>query len=568
MEIKGKKVMVLGGYGEVGFAICRKLLQENPRELIVTSLRKDEAVGAVKKLQPEASGKTKLTPVYGNLFVRWSLKDTPRDWLRSTPRYQRWLAQDALEELNEKILTSSTLFKVIARYRPEVIIDCVNTATTLAYQNIYQSYREISRALETPKDVDGLTVSIYHLLSTVCIPPLIRHLQILYEAMKRKGTLFYLKVGTTGTGGMGLNIPFTHGEEQPSRLLLSKTAVAGAHTLLLFLLSRTPGGPVVKELKPAALIGWRGVGRGRIVKGGSSIPLYDCPADKGYRLIRGKRFFGQEAKMGKRLKGKEMEGAYVDTGENGLFSLDEYKVVTALGLMEYLTPEEIASEAILEIRGTHSSKDVLGAIAGAVMGSTYRAGLLRQRVLKEMELLAGDGFAYGLLGPRVAKLIFEAHLLGRRHGTLERVVRSSPGEISRILEKEVTKNSKVRSAALSLGIPILLSDGETLLFATRSGADKAWEEEPMIVTKETIERWASQEWIDLRPQNMSLWRSRFQKILRRSALSAKDTSSRFDRGSRFWPHDRKGQIVIDPGEIVGWILVEENAGSQDKAFTV
>jgi len=369
MEIKGKKVMVLGGYGEVGSAICRKLLQESPRELIVTSLREDEALGAVQKLRPEAPGKTKLSPVYGNLFVRWSLKDTPRDMLWSTPRYQKWLAQDALEELSEKILTSSTLFKVIARHRPEVIIDCVNTATTLAYQNIYQSYREISRALETPMDADGLTISIYHLLSTVCIPPLIRHLQILYEAMKRKGTLFYLKVGTTGTGGMGLNIPFTHGEEQPSRLLLSKTAVAGAHTLLLFLLSRTPGGPVVKELKPAALIGWRGVGRGRIVKGGSSIPLYDCPADKGYRLIRGKRFFGQEAKMGKRLKGKEMEGAYVDTGENGFFSLDEYKVVTALGLMEYITPEEIAREAILEIRGTHSSKDVLGAIAGAVMGS-------------------------------------------------------------------------------------------------------------------------------------------------------------------------------------------------------
>jgi len=561
MEIKGKRVMVLGGYGEVGSAICRKLLQENPRQVIVTSLAKEEALDAVRKLGPEASGKTRLTPVHGNLFVRWSLKDTPRDKLQSTPEYQRWLAEDALEELNEKILTSSTLFKIIARHQPEIIIDCINTATALAYQNIYQSYKEVSRALKTPKDVSGLTISIYHLLSTVCIPPLIRHIQILLEAMKRKGTLLYLKVGTTGTGGMGLNIPFTHGEEQPSRLLLSKAAVAGAHTLLLFLLSRTPGGPIAKELKPAALIGWKGVGRGRVVKGGSSIPLYDCPPGKGYRLVPGKRFFGQEAKMGKSLKGKEMEGAYVDTGENGLFSLDEYKVVTALGLMEYITPEEIAREAILEIKGTHSSKDVLGAIAGAVMGSTYRAGVLRQRALKEMEGLAGDGFAYGLLGPRVAKLIFEAHLLRRQFGTLEKVVGFSPSEISRFLEKEVAKNGKMRSAALSLGIPILLSDGETLLFATRSRPDKTWEEEPVIITKQTIDRWASQEWIDLRPQNMSRWVSRFQKILKNSALSARDTSSRFDRGNRFWPRDSKGQIAIDPGEMVGWILVEESAGS-------
>jgi len=185
-----------------------------------------------------------------------------------------------------------------------------------------------------------------------------------------------------------------------------------------------------------------------------------------------------------------------------------------------------------------------------------------------MEGSVGDGFAYGLLGPRVAKLIFEAHLLAWRYGTLEGVVGSSAAEISRTLEKEVRRNGKVRSAALSLGIPILLSDGETLLFATRSRPDRTWEEEPMIITKETIEKFASQEWIDLRPQNMSRWRSWFQKILRRSALSANDTSSRFDRGSRFWPHDKKGRIVIDPGEIVGWILVQESAESQDRAFTV
>jgi hypothetical protein len=189
-------------------------------------------------------------------------------------------------------------------------------------------------------------------------------------------------------------------------------------------------------------------------------------------------------------------------------------------------------------------------------------------VLKETEGLAGDGFAYGLLGPRVAKLIFEAYLLGRRYGTVEGVVRSSPVGISRALEKEVRKNSKARSAVLSVGIPILLPDGETLLFATRARPDKAWEEEPMTVSKEMIERWASQEWIDLRPQNMTRWRSRFQEIMRRSALSAKDTSSRFDRGSRFWPHDKKGQVVIDPGEVVGWILVQEIAGSQDRAFKV
>ncbi len=39
MEIRDKKVMVLGGYGEVGFAIWREFLLQELKELIVTSLR-------------------------------------------------------------------------------------------------------------------------------------------------------------------------------------------------------------------------------------------------------------------------------------------------------------------------------------------------------------------------------------------------------------------------------------------------------------------------------------------------------------------------------------------------
>ena len=560
MELRRKKVMVLGGFGEVGFAICRQLLDESPRELIVTSLKKDEALGAVEKLRTEAGGTVKLTPVHGNLFVRWSLRDIPGNVLQSTPKYQKWLAEDSLEELSEEILNASTLFRVIKRHKPEIIIDCINTATAMAYQNVYQSYKEISRALQTPQDVEGLTRSIYHLLSTVCIPPLIRHFQILNEAMRRNGTRLYLKIGTTGTGGMGLNIPFTHGEEQPSRLLLSKAAVAGAHTLLLFLLSRTPGAPVIREIKPAALIGWKGIGRGRILRGGVSIPLYDCPPAEGYKLVRGKLFDSREIKKGRRIGGSELKGVYVDTGENGLFSPDEFKVVTTLGLMEYVTPEEIAHKTVQEIRGVSTSKDVLGAITGAIMGATYRAGLLRQRVMRATAELKQEGFAYGLLGPKVAKLITEAQLFKRCYGTLGRALRPSAAALSQNLKKEIERNRDIRSAAISLGLPILLPDGETLLFATRPRPDKSWEESPFRITRESIEKWASQEWIDLRPQNMSRWRKRFKGIMDESGTSSEDTSSRFDHGRRFWERTKTGEIVIDPGEIVGWLLIKETGG--------
>ena len=555
--------MVLGGFGEVGFAICRELLPQNPRELVVTSLRKEEASMAVEKLRKEASKSVKLTPIHGNLFVRRSMKHASREEILSTPQYQRWLAEDALEELSEDILTSSTLYRVISEQAPEIIVDSINTATALAYQNVYQSYREISNALQKPQEGDGLTRGIYRLLSTLQIPPLIRHVQILYEAMKRKKTLLYLKIGTTGTGGMGLNIPFTHGEEQPSRLLLSKAAVAGAHTLLLFLISRTHGGPIVKELKPAALIGWKGIGRGKITRGGHSIPLYDCLPTEGLRLVRGKTFNVQELGIGRRLEGKNVEGAYVDTGENGLFSLDEFKVVTALGLMQYITPEEIAHIALLEIQGVNTSKDVLGSMAGAALGSTYRAGFMRHEVMREVESLSAGGIAYGFLGPRIAKLIFESHLLKTCYGTLERAVRPPLKEMCECMERTIGKDQVIRRAAISLGIPILLPDGKTLLFARRSHPDKGWEEEHWMMNPQSIDRWASREWIDLRSENLSRWQERFREILEESRKSAGDSSSHFDRGSRFWLRDGKDETIIDPGEIAGWILVQEGSGRPD-----
>jgi FlaA1/EpsC-like NDP-sugar epimerase len=42
MDITNKKVMILGAWGLVGNAITRKILEEEPSHLILTSLRKEE----------------------------------------------------------------------------------------------------------------------------------------------------------------------------------------------------------------------------------------------------------------------------------------------------------------------------------------------------------------------------------------------------------------------------------------------------------------------------------------------------------------------------------------------
>ena len=73
MEIKGKDILVLGGWGLVGTAICRKLIQQQPRSITLASLTKAQAEEAVAEMKPLA-GKVKLAPEWGNIFVRTEFK--------------------------------------------------------------------------------------------------------------------------------------------------------------------------------------------------------------------------------------------------------------------------------------------------------------------------------------------------------------------------------------------------------------------------------------------------------------------------------------------------------------
>ena len=135
-----------------------------------------------------------------------------------------------------------------------------------------------------------------------------------------------MKVGTTGTGGMGLNIPYTHSEDKPSKVLLAKNEAAFGHTGLLFLLARTPNSPIVKEVKPAAMIGYRGVEvRPARDKHGNN----DLFTAKRVGVAEGSSLDLAEATGGYETQGK-LEVPIVDTGENGVFTAGEFAAITAL----------------------------------------------------------------------------------------------------------------------------------------------------------------------------------------------------------------------------------------------
>jgi NAD(P)-dependent dehydrogenase (short-subunit alcohol dehydrogenase family) len=557
MDIQGKSVLILGGYGLVGQAVALRLLQERPRRLILLSLKREEAEEAVRVVAAEARG-VAIDPAWGDVFAFADWKDRPRRQVFSDAANRARLIHSLLEPLDDAAAAEYFLHRLITGERPDFIVDCVNTATGIAYQDIYRTSRQAWRAACEGRD---LRESLETLLVTDYVPQLIRHVQVLYQAMVQAGTGAYVKIGTSGTGGMGLNIPYTHSEEKPSRVLLSKSALAGAHTLLLFLMARTPGGPITKEIKPAAAIAWKRIGFGEIRRGEKPIALFDpAPPES---LASGTGFRPVDASKG-RATGETLKSVFVDTGENGIFSLEEFSAITTGEQMEFVTPEEIADVVARELKGGNTGHDVINALDNAVMGPTYRAGLMRHWALEKLRNLEKDhdvrSVAFENLGPpRLSKLLFEADLLRRAFGTMPQVRAASPAEIARRAAAVLEDPERPREI-VSIGIPILLPDGR-LLRGPECKIPPAADGATLEITPARIDAWAFAGWVDLREGNMALWKERFDRIEAEvAAIPDAESSSRFLRDRQFWSADG----LIQPGKVVGFIFATEEKGARMK----
>lgn len=562
MEIEGRNVLVLGGAGMVGVAVCRELLAHSPARLVVAARRASKAKRAVDQLiEAHPDTGTRIFPAAGDVFLRREWQDPSGDARAKVLGDQdkrRGLIADFLGPLTDEVVEDSLLAGLILGAVPEpdgppadIVIDCMNTATAVSYQDIYTSAAHLASLAEADSADTDWPVEVETVLAALAVPQLVRHIQLLYEAMRCAGTTAYVKVGTTGSGGMGFNIPYTHGEERPSRLLLSKAALAGAQSLLTFLMARTPDGPpMVREIKPAALIAWHRIGYGPIVRRGKGVRLYDCPLDRAVAAddpanLAPDGDFGLDT-------GEDLEGVYIDTGENGVFTADEFKTITTLGQMQMVTPEDVARQVVGELLGGTTGRDVIGALDGAVTGPSYRAGFLRAAALDRLRRLEdrhGAAVAFEILGPpRVSKLLYEAHLLTTVVGGIEDVLSGAPGDLADALADRVGRDAALRRRILSIGIPILLPDGRRLLRG------------PVVKSID-----AHHGWVDLTAENMQKWQTRLGAV--RGAVEgdlAGDTSSRAQRVFSTGRRWRAAEGGFDVGEVVGWILNNEDAGERTK----
>ncbi|MCK5621556.1 MAG: short-chain dehydrogenase, partial [Alphaproteobacteria bacterium] len=183
---------------------------------------------------------------------------------------------------------------------------------------------------------------------------------------------------------------------------------------------------------------------------------------------------------------------------------------------------------------------------------TYRGGYLRQAALNrlaQLEAEHGEAIAFEILGPpRLSKLLYEAHLLKLTMEHSGAILAKAPAELARALEQRLRDDGALRRRILSIGIPILLPDGVSLLRG------------PAIKSSD-----AHHGWVDLTPDNMKIWQERIRAVREDAEADlAADTSSARDRllgPAREWNPARD---ILDIGEVVAWVLDREEGGRRLK----
>lgn len=578
----GERVLILGGGGMVGLQVAREAARElQPSLIVLSALTQAEVDSAIAILKAETKG-IELAGVSGDIFIPESLQGKNRAELIGNREWFDELFSEIFSP--EADYTKSALFQLIDRHKPTVIVDCINTATAISYQDVFTVSRRTKLLLDSVElregkidveDLRPLFTSVRELLLSEGIPQITRHILFLHRALQQSSVRVYVKVGTTGTGGMGINIPYTHSEDKPSPQLLAKSAIGFAHTGLLFLLARTPGqssekhGAIIKEVKPGAMIGFKRLGETHIrLRGDRERAFLVNARDEAIGKTLNTRGSAQE--FGK-FEGRDVPLKIIgaDTGENGFFSIGEFQAITYPRQMEYVTPEEVARTTVLEILGASTGRDVLSAIDGAITEPSYRAGVLREQAIRQMEQLerAASGevlpsIAVGHLGPpRLSKLLIEAFLIREAAASddVDTMLKIDAEEMQTRVETYLDKNPRIVSLIVTVGIPMLRAArgprpearGLSLTRGPRINIPPAPPDGSAVsLDRDAVERYAHTGWVDLRLENFHVWNERIQRL----ACSRPDIVS---QGSAAFDLSKYSGERFVPGDVVGWLLTNE-----------
>ncbi|HYS20091.1 MAG TPA: hypothetical protein VEO73_03285, partial [Gemmatimonadales bacterium] len=162
MDLRDGTVVILGGSGLVGHAVARRLLEApasastplrpppppSLKRLVLVALYENEVRETAAALAP-VRGRTTIDVEWGNVFFPSPVARLDRGELLANPAHRALLIGDLLGDLTDEVLERSLLHQLLRKYAPDVVVDSINTATAFAYQDVFQSARDLLSAAAT-----------------------------------------------------------------------------------------------------------------------------------------------------------------------------------------------------------------------------------------------------------------------------------------------------------------------------------------------------------------------------------------------------------------------------------
>ncbi len=534
------KTVLIVGAGNVGEACAFRLIDHKVKKIILHTLTEKEAnevLVRVKKYANEDSS-TALEISWGDVLLPEKLAYKNKKEILQSEEDSNVLLSYYFDPLSEETIKTSFLYHLMEKFKPDVIIDAVNTATVVGYaDDPYSLPRRII------KDSSVLKNNATELLLSNSINPLIRFTQVLEKIMTKFNLDCYVKVSTTGLGGMGINLPYTHGDlNEPgmSSGILGKVAAAGVMHQLFWSLSHTPGCNI-KVIVPAALIGWQHIDLGDFRSHGDKLREVLIPQKQeiSSNLILKEAVFSDET----------IKIPYVDSGENNAYSLHEMMAITSLGQMEAVTREEVSEAVIQSILGS-TKNDVLTALDHATLNPSYTAAIQRDHVfgvMKDLEHVSEyPSIATNNLGPTMSKHLFELYVLLKvANNSLETLINDlSVSDIMDKITNLLKEDKKIIKYALSLRLPLINPQEELFIL------DNTFVPEDKNLLKntsqESLEKFIEEGWVDFRPQTIHNWLKKLTKLYKEKNTFINKMSIPLERN---WQNIHGSDI----GEILGYI---------------
>jgi hypothetical protein len=259
--------------------------------------------------------------------------------------------------------------------------------------------------------------------------------------------------------------------------------------------------------------------------------------------------------------------------------------------MELISPEEVAEVAVQELLGIPTGHNVLAAMSSSVLAPGYRAGNMRPMadhyltaILDHVDGSTVDvkqaatvpSIATGNLGPQLSKCLFEAHLLRLYFGGedgLHKLAASDPNTLSRLICDDIRRTVCTSTPAdlagsqptidllsrlsPTIGVPILLDDYSVVRGPNITDPEPKGNQATFAVNRSQINVFARRGWVDLRPENIKVWKVRAQQILSEPPVRYTDTSSLTGL------HYTSSTGMIEPAALTSWILAGELHAQRD-----